>query len=177
LVSLYWYSMMHSQQNFIRWTLLCHDNPWFSFTCTPLIIYLPRYPNSWNIPPSPAVTDLPQSLLEGCLQMLITWILCSARHCKVYTHKTSVADSVAAPSKRRHARWDCGFESCRMHGCLSLVSVECCRGLCVELVTRPDDSYLMSCVWVWSWSFDKKTLYHYGMLRHGKTPRFIAHRE
>jgi len=107
------------------------------------------------------------------------------------------------------ACWDCGFESCRGHGCLSVVSVvcfqvevsatdwslvqrslmdvcllwvlcvvrqrslrqsdhssrgvlwmfvccECCvllgRGHCVSLITRPEESYRVCCVWVWSWS-------------------------
>ena len=40
------------------------------------------------------------------------------------------------------ARWDCGFESRRGHGCLSC---ECCvlsgRGLCDGLITHPDESY------------------------------------
>jgi hypothetical protein len=39
--------------------------------------------------------------------------------------------------------WDCGFESHRGHGCLSVVSVVCCQvgGLCVCLITRPEESY------------------------------------
>ena len=47
------------------------------------------------------------------------------------------------------ACWDWGFKSRRGHGCL--VPCECCvlsgRGLCVGLITRPEDSYR-----VWSWS-------------------------
>ena len=42
------------------------------------------------------------------------------------------------------ACWDCGFESQWGHGCLSVVSVVCCqveRGLCDELITRPEESY------------------------------------
>jgi hypothetical protein len=49
--------------------------------------------------------------------------------------------------KRTGACWDCGFESCLGHGCLSC---ECCvlsgRGLCDELVTRPEESYRVWCV-------------------------------
>jgi hypothetical protein len=41
--------------------------------------------------------------------------------------------------------WECGFECCRRHGCF--VSFEYCvlsdRGLCVGLVSRPEDSYRM----------------------------------
>jgi hypothetical protein len=40
------------------------------------------------------------------------------------------------------------------------VSCECCmlsdRGLCVGLITRPEESYRVWCVWcVWSWSLEK----------------------
>jgi len=39
-------------------------------------------------------------------------------------------------------------------------SYECCvllgRGLCVRLITRPEESYLLWCGWVWSWSLDRK---------------------
>jgi len=44
---------------------------------------------------------------------------------------------------------------------------ECCvlsgRGLCVGLVTRPEESYQVWCVWVWS-----QILGPPGLLRHGK---------
>jgi hypothetical protein len=40
------------------------------------------------------------------------------------------------------------------------VSSECCalsgRGLCVELITCPEESYRVWCVWVWSWSLDNE---------------------
>ena len=36
----------------------------------------------------------------------------------------------------------------------------CCvlsgRSLCVELITRPEKSYRLLCVWVWSWSLDNE---------------------
>jgi len=38
-------------------------------------------------------------------------------------------------------------------------SCECCvlcTGLCVRLITRPEGSYWVRCVWVWSWSLDSK---------------------
>jgi len=44
--------------------------------------------------------------------------------------------------------WDSGFESHRGHGCV--VRCECCvlsgRGLCDELITRPEESYRQWCV-------------------------------
>ena len=40
------------------------------------------------------------------------------------------------------------------------VSFGCCvlssRGLCARLITRPEESYRVWCVWVWSWSFDNE---------------------
>jgi hypothetical protein len=43
--------------------------------------------------------------------------------------------------------WNCGFESRRVHGCLSLVSVVLSgRGFCDGLVTRPEESYRVWCV-------------------------------
>ena len=46
-------------------------------------------------------------------------------------------------------RWDCGFESYRGHGCLSVVSFVYCRGLCNKLIARPQESYRLWCVFVW----------------------------
>jgi hypothetical protein len=53
------------------------------------------------------------------------------------------------------------------------VSCECCllsgRGLCVGLITCPEESYRTWCVWVWSWSLDNGTaLSLWGLLRNGK---------
>jgi len=49
------------------------------------------------------------------------------------------------------------------------VSCECCvllwRGLCVGLITRPEEYYRVWCVWVWSWIFDnEEVLAHWGLL-------------
>ena len=52
------------------------------------------------------------------------------------------------------------------------VSCECCvlsgRGLCVGLITRPEESYRLQCVWMWSWILDEEALAHWGLFRHGK---------
>ena len=50
------------------------------------------------------------------------------------------------------------------------VCCECCvlsgRGVCVGLITRPEESYRVSCVWGSSWSLDtENALAHYSMLR------------
>jgi len=53
------------------------------------------------------------------------------------------------------------------------VSCECCvlsrRGLSVGLITSPEESYRVWCVWVWSWSFDnEEAVAHWRLLCHGK---------
>ena len=53
---------------------------------------------------------------------------------------------------------------------------ECCvlsgRYLCVRLITRPEESCRVWCVWVWSWSPDnEEALAHWGLLRHEKKLR------
>jgi hypothetical protein len=53
------------------------------------------------------------------------------------------------------------------------VCCECCvlsgRGLCVGLITNPEESYRVWCVWVWSWSLDnEEALAHWGLLCHCK---------
>jgi hypothetical protein len=50
------------------------------------------------------------------------------------------------------------------------VCCECCvlsgRGLCVGMVTRPDVSYRLWCVWVWSWILDnEEVVAHWWLLR------------
>ena len=55
------------------------------------------------------------------------------------------------PRGLRFTCWDCEFESRRGRGCLFL---ECFvlsgRGLCVGLITHPEEPYRQWCVWVWS---------------------------
>jgi hypothetical protein len=53
------------------------------------------------------------------------------------------------------------------------VSCECCvlpgKGLCFGLVTRPEESYRVWCVWVWSWSLNnEEVVAHLGLFRQGK---------
>ena len=53
------------------------------------------------------------------------------------------------------------------------ICCECCvlsgRGLCDELITHPEESYQVRCVWVWSWILDKEEAFvHWGLLHHGK---------
>jgi hypothetical protein len=79
-----------------------------------------------------------------------------------------------APTTRSH--WPCGLRrgsaAARLLGlrvlippgaCMS-VSCDCCvlsgRGFCVGMITRPEESYRLWCVWVWSWSLDNEALGH-----------------
>jgi len=52
------------------------------------------------------------------------------------------------------------------------VCCECCvlseRGLCVGPITRPEESYRVWCVWMWSWILDEEALAYGRPLRHGK---------
>jgi hypothetical protein len=66
----------------------------------------------------------------------ICMVLCRS---KVYPSGRAVYASVCG----RSLGADCGFESRRAHGCLSLVNVVCFarRGLCVGLITRPEEYY------------------------------------
>jgi hypothetical protein len=53
------------------------------------------------------------------------------------------------------------------------VSLECGvlsgRGLCVGLITRPEESYRVWCIGVWSWILDnEEVLAHWRLLRHCK---------
>jgi len=43
--------------------------------------------------------------------------------------------------------WDCGLDSRRRHGFLSLLNVVMSgSGLCIGLITRPEESYRLWCV-------------------------------
>ena len=58
-------------------------------------------------------------------------------------------------------------------GAWTSFSCECCvlsgRYPCVVLIARPEESYRVWCVWVWSWTLDnEKALTHWGLLRHGE---------
>ena len=54
----------------------------------------------------------------------------------------------------------------------------CCvlsgTGLCVGLITRPEESYQLRCVWVWLWILDiEEALAHWGLSRYGKNNTYI----
>ena len=60
--------------------------------------------------------------------------------------------AVQGVGMRPLACWECGLESRREHGCL-LCCVLSGRGLCDQLITRPEESYRLHCC-VWSRSLN-----------------------
>ena len=82
----------------------------------------------------------------------------------------------------RHSHWPCnqrrgsaaasllGLRVRIQQAAWMSVSCECCvlsgRDLCEDLITRPEESCRVWCVWVWSWSLDNESLIHWGLLRH-----------
>jgi hypothetical protein len=47
------------------------------------------------------------------------------------------------------------------------------RGLYFRLITRPEESYRVWCVWVWSWNLDnEEALVHKGLSRYGVEKTF-----
>ena len=79
---------------------------------------------------------------------------------------------VTTPSKA----WDCGRLLAGIVDLNPAGGVIVClllgRGLCDGLITRPEESYRVWSIWVWSWILDnEQALTHWGgggLLRHGK---------
>jgi len=68
------------------------------------------------------------------------------------------------PVAARSKAWVCGCHLQGLQGAWMSVCCECRvlsdRRLCVGLITRPEESYRVWCVWVWSWSLDNEALGH-----------------
>ena len=59
------------------------------------------------------------------------------------------------------------LEVCTSFSCECYVLSRIC--LCVGLITRPEESYRVWCVWVWSWSLNnEEDLVHWRLLHHGR---------
>ena len=79
------------------------------------------------------------------------------KHCKAILRPTPVAlrskawvwvHSLAGTAGSNTDRGNDVSLSCALSG----------RGLYVELITRPEESYRVWCVWVWSWSLDSEKI-------------------
>jgi hypothetical protein len=64
------------------------------------------------------------SLMQSVLFLVIMLNLCFRRCVEC---RTFLATAGPIPVAARSKAWDCGFESSRGHGCLSVVSVVCCQ--------------------------------------------------
>jgi hypothetical protein len=74
-----------------------------------------------------------------------------------------------SPMAARSKAWVCGRSLAGIVGSNTAECMECCvlsdRGLCDRLITRPEESYRLCCVWTWSWSLDnEETLTQEGLL-------------
>jgi len=135
---------------------------------------VPNIFNSWHIKEPPIE-------LHICLRFTsipnikrLTWLLYY-----LWLSDWKLPISVAARSKAwiygRSRAGDCGFESHRGHRCLSVL---CCvlsgRSLCDGLITRPEKSYLLWCVVVWSTNLKNEAMARVGPQRHrGGTGSYI----
>ena len=80
--------------------------------------------------------------------------------------------SLTIPVAQRSKAWVCGrllaeIVGSNPAGAWKSVSFECCvfsgSGFCVWLIIRPEESYQVWCVWVWSWILDnEEALAHWG---------------
>ena len=81
---------------------------------------------------------------------------CTEWHTNIYTLQMQYLLTCTVVRLWPLACLDLGFESRRDHGCL--VSFERCvlsgGGPCVGLITCPEESYRVWCVWVLSWILD-----------------------
>jgi hypothetical protein len=82
---------------------------------------------------------------------------------ELYTVTDNKLQCRPTPVAARSKTWVCGRSLAGIVGSNSAgawisVSRECCalsgRGLCVRLITRPEQSYRVWCVWVWSRSLN-----------------------
>ena len=112
---------------------------------------------SWSVLPF-----LRQAIVQGHLHM---------SQCTLPVLRFRSLQTLQSVGLRPIACWNCGFESRRGHGCLSLVWVVCCQ---IEvsasgLIALPEESYRVWCVWMWTQILDtQEALAHWGLLRHGK---------
>jgi hypothetical protein len=111
----------------------------------------------WHLKP-------PEALRYDCIQNTI--LKSEINRSAMEGHPSGRA--VSGVGLRPLACWDLSFETHQRHGCLSLVIVVLSgRGLCDGLITRPEETYRVSCVWVWSWNLDNdEALAHWGLLSH-----------
>jgi hypothetical protein len=85
------------------------------------------------------------------------------------------------PVAGRSKTWVCVCSLVRIVGLNPAGGVDVCwlwvlssRNLCVGLVTRPEESYRLWCVWVWSWILGNEVaLAHWGLSCQGKKRQYL----
>ena len=95
----------------------------------------------------------------------------------LYKPEFSIVAKPVPVAARSKACWDCGFESHRGHGCLSVVSIVCCQ---VEVLLRADHSsrgvlptVVRRCVWSRN-LVNEEALAHWGLLRQKQQTCIVA---
>jgi hypothetical protein len=82
----------------------------------------------------------------------------------------------------RSEAWVCGRWLARIAGLNSALGMGVCckscvlsgRGLCFGLITLPEESYRVWCLWVWSWSLDtEESVVHSGLLRRRRKNTYV----
>jgi hypothetical protein len=136
----------------------------------------------WNWKETMHLSDYPSSIRPKTFIGLIIRATCHFHHCPSPTEneaRTSVSSNVIVKGIHNMSRsqWPRGLRrgsaAARLlrlrvwipPGVWMSVSCECCvvsgRGLYVEPITRPEESFRVWCVWVWYWSLDNEdTLTH-----------------
>ena len=80
----------------------------------------------------------------------------------------------------RSKEWVCGRSHVGIAGSILAGGMDICllwcvssgRGLCDELITRPEESYRLWCVWIWSWTlYNEEALTHCGGGRGAVVPK------
>jgi hypothetical protein len=127
------------------------------------------YDHIWQLPPLSTLSTRNNSIYA--LQYS-PWL--TPRNHDLSNYESHEPIPVAARSKAWvSGRSVAGISGSKSAGTWMSLSCECCvlsgRGLYVGMITRPEESYRVWCVWVWSWSLDNEEgLAHYGLLSHGK---------
>jgi hypothetical protein len=126
-----------------------------------------------RVTPTPSVIPNSKSVITvsdwNCLKYFACFLYCNHQVHRDflisrYNQKDVPADAggcaVWGVGLRPFVSWDCGFESRRVHECLSVVNIVYVgRGLWDGPTPRPGESYRVVCVCYWVWSSATLTLY------------------
>jgi hypothetical protein len=112
----------------------------------------------------------------NCTRSML-WTAESHDEQKAFTIRIPNKIRMPIPLATRSTAWVCGrsfvgIVGSNPAGGMDACLCECCvlsgRGRWVGLITRPEESYRVWCVRVWSWILDNEVLAHWGLSRIGK---------